>query len=1693
MIALEAEERLQRELVALERSFDATLAALGLDPDGTYDFVSSKALPGLSKVPGKQNWIEHLPAPLRAAWKKSWIYRAAKHLHWTKGMPVGRGIAVAINAARKGAATGDLNFPGLQSVNVKSRAEMATSLATWASMKAANKAKSAANFSGSMNVDLADAYMLLTVLDPAGAVHDFATATASASARDGESNSQRARNWDEEQYNREPEGSPVGGRFAKKNGSRAKGARNLPVSKASKGSGRAAFTDKDGDGKDDRQLGKQGVAKALAGLSPEMRKKLAIYPAVLGAIAQAMKNGENPRRHLLRLPPDLRSPARDAARSVAGPARRENVEGGTAPSTAPKKTAELSTTEIVKLRKAGWAGNGKRGNDKLYPPDHPENAEKNGGSSGKYKPGMSAQEIAALPDEERFKIPMSKLPPPPKGSKWAEDRTYVGGDFSGDGYADGYYTLEFASVRDSGRGISGVQSTQSKYDKPATREKLKEQIKAGSKGGPPEKWTARKAQLLSAAYQKAGGGYRGPKDSSQESLSKWSGEDWQTAPGQPDKAGSTHRYLPKKAWEDMSPAEREATERKKRSSSAPNVPNTTKAKRARTRNLSVHRASSGEATGETEVTRDFHGGPTDRRKISHTPQHSHGSWAKSNPFKPMRNTRPKSGGPTSKALKPAATNRSGSVTPKKSTAKPAGGLAGRINREPSPAQKPGVPKPQRKSYTYRPSAVGNDDLDFLGKGKSTTNETRGEEPDDENTLEGRQNAEERKRREAEERASRQEEDMRRKLLGAAIQDQGGLAPSKTLSGEYREIPSVYKRKDGLPGDVMADTLRRENPELGIKTERDLIDALTGARRNRAHRAAAPLKRSKASVRPSEKAADKGEPGLKAADKRRVSEGNPNGTMADRIPLKAGMEVQSRSGTRGNDGPVEGVLKDGRIAWRDQSGELQYSPRSELLLIPPGQSRTRNLSAGSIAADLSEAYPALAEEATALVGTITRDLAAGVSVQIPSQVQAAARRGLEMRKQYGRGGTSVGLATARLLAAGGSISPGKALHVARYFARHAGDNLTRKAGEAPSNGLIAWLLWGGNAGRTWAEGFRNRTQQTVRKGLRKSPVHHFQGDKDRHGYSHSAKVGSTDADMSATDTLDLSGLVLGALELSETHEGWDADKTYDFHGGLRDHRQIKHPAQGNHGAWSPNNPFLPARNTRGIWQTWPSRGGKGRTPGTKPKPPFKKAPGVTPKKPEPIGTQATGQPVAKPGGDTPGKTPDPPRTRGTIKVGPVIPVGPQPGGDGPQKPAAPEPQGMTAARKADELLKRLGVIENPRLRDEAKKALDTVKRPDSNYRDLILSEQGLIKARGAAKTEPEKDLVKQIRDLVDSEAQRKNNGGAGAQPATPEPQGGESGPDPKAKADELEKRMKGLIQGNAKKAIQGALDVIRDPQSTPEDYRQSALDILRNRPRRIKSREQGDFLREVSGLLADAGRQATERPKGDPGPAIKPVGDAIDHSGAGKFGKITKPTQDLIDKIHTDGRLPKLKVKPSKAKTYYGQYSHNGPRYEISISDFPQGTEDDHPELTYVHEVGHFLDNTVLRNPDGRDRYGSQQKDTANPKMRALVKALDNSEAIQDFKDMADGKKNAWGEPVEPGKFVYLDRDTLDYHLRPREQLARAYAQYIADKSGDKKLRDQLDRQRRPGTYMNNRQWTDEDFAPIRSAFDDLFREEGWLK
>jgi hypothetical protein len=94
--------------------------------------------------------------------------------------------------------------------------------------------------------------------------------------------------------------------------------------------------------------------------------------------------------------------------------------------------------------------------------------------------------------------------------------------------------------------------------------------------------------MMASEYKKRGGDYTtDKKDESARHLDQWKEEEWQTKEGNgsaKDENGLEHRYLPKKAWEQMSEKEKEETDAKKQEGSEEgkqHVANTSKAAHAR--------------------------------------------------------------------------------------------------------------------------------------------------------------------------------------------------------------------------------------------------------------------------------------------------------------------------------------------------------------------------------------------------------------------------------------------------------------------------------------------------------------------------------------------------------------------------------------------------------------------------------------------------------------------------------------------------------------------------------------------------------------------------------------------------------------------------------------------------------------------------------------------------------------------------------------------------------------------------------------------------------------------------------------------------------------------------------------------------------------------------------------------------------
>jgi DNA-binding ferritin-like protein len=142
-------------------------------------------------------------------------------------------------------------------------------------------------------------------------------------------------------------------------------------------------------------------------------------------------------------------------------------------------------------------------------------------------------------------------------------------------------------------------------------------------------------------------------------------------------------------------------------------------------------------------------------------------------------------------------------------------------------------------------------------------------------------------------------------------------------------------------------------------------------------------------------------------------------------------------------------------------------------------------------EYTEASFSIASEALSS-NEITITASAKRMYTIPKGVQNEAKKSLEWRKEHHRGGTNVGMNTARTLARGGQIGIEKVRHIAKYFARHEVDKQGKgwEPGEDgfPSNGRIAWALWGGDAAWRWASAIVEReNKKTI--------------TADAYGYSH----------------------------------------------------------------------------------------------------------------------------------------------------------------------------------------------------------------------------------------------------------------------------------------------------------------------------------------------------------------------------------------------------------------------------------------------------------------------------------------------------------------------------------------------------------------------------------------------------------------
>jgi len=92
----------------------------------------------------------------------------------------------------------------------------------------------------------------------------------------------------------------------------------------------------------------------------------------------------------------------------------------------------------------------------------------------------------------------------------------------------------------------------------------------------------------------------------------------------------------------------------------------------------------------------------------------------------------------------------------------------------------------------------------------------------------------------------------------------------------------------------------------------------------------------------------------------------------------------------------------------------------------------------------------------------------------------AQRGLDWRREYGRGGTEVGIARARDIVNGKNLSESTVKRMYSFFRRHEVDHEAEgfrpNEDGYPSNGRIAHALWGGTPADTWSTAIVERLKK-----------------------------------------------------------------------------------------------------------------------------------------------------------------------------------------------------------------------------------------------------------------------------------------------------------------------------------------------------------------------------------------------------------------------------------------------------------------------------------------------------------------------------------------------------------------------------------------------------------------------------------------
>lgn len=216
----------------------------------------------------------------------------------------------------------------------------------------------------------------------------------------------------------------------------------------------------------------------------------------------------------------------------------------------------------------------------------------------------------------------------------------------------------------------------------------------------------------------------------------------------------------------------------------------------------------------------------------------------------------------------------------------------------------------------------------------------------------------------------------------------------------------------------------------------------------------------------------------------------------------------------------------------------------------------------------------------------------------------------------------------------------------------------------------------------------------------------------------------------------------------------------------------------------------------------------------------------------------------------------------------------------------------------------------------------------------------------------------------------------------------------------------------------------------------------------------------------------ERGENGDGPRGEAVAPKIELP-PGELEPLIRETLRCIDRIHGATGLPRLSVIGTQTSPSYGRYHPPTETEAAHIEILATGPT---PRITFLHEMGHLWDHFL----GGFSEFASHN--AASP-LGPVVEALKQTNAYARLDEAAHRHETRLRQRV------YVS----EYLLSNHELWARAYAQYIATRSNDATLLEEIDRVRAEPDYDQYRQWSGEDFSDVADAIDSALQKIGWRR